>query len=269
MASLFESLRHGDERGLHAAIETMAARMTSWAKGELRKRGINARSDLQPESLVQSVMAGGFERILRNAKDPEHFEATIRLALKHKLIDRLKRGGAMGPVRAFADFREEAENAMAALPTNGPRFEADLDAHKEFAKFDRFHRALTGADGLDATQWKILEDHLVHERSLGDIANDLGIQREAAKQRYATIRRRALALVHGHIARGLSTIAKMVAQKAFLDRADLDAISGATGLSEADVVFTLADEIVPAIVAQYGTAGAQVVAGLLGSRHAA
>lgn len=267
MASIFESLRDGDERGLQSAIETMAARMTTWAKGELRKRGIAARADLQPESLVQSVMAGGFERIVRTAKDPEHFEATIRLALKHKLIDRLKRGGAMGPVRAFADFREETESALAALPANGPRFEADRDAHEEFAKFDRFRAALTGPDALDATQWKILEDHLVHARSLGDIANDLGIQREAAKQRYGTIRRRALAALHGPIASNLSAIARIVLQKAFIDRADLDAIGDATGLTEADVIFTLADEIVPAIISLYGTAGAQVVAGLLGSRH--
>ena len=63
-----------------------------------------------------------------------------------------------------------------------------------------------------------------------------------------------------------------VAANLFADRGysgvGVNEISEATGLSEADVVFTLADEIVPAIVAQFGTAGAQVVAGLLGSRHA-
>lgn len=266
MTYLFESLLSGDDRAVSTALEQLMDRMTSWARNELRKRGSPQRADLQPESLVQSVVASALQRILHSSKDAEHFEATLRQALKHKRIDRIKRGGAHGPVRAFADYREEVESAIASTPSPAIRSEEDADAVEDVARFDSFREVVCGPGGLDREQWKLLDSHLVRQVSLGDIAQGLGINREAAKQRYATVRRRALGAVHGHMARRLSMPARHVAHEAFVTRATVDSIGDALGMSEADVVFLFLDEIVPALSAQFGSLGMRVIAGLLGAR---
>jgi len=260
MAQLYEALLVGDGRSADRAVVEVLARMKTWARSELRRRGIAGGADLQSESIAHSAMGLGLHRLLLKAHDAEHFEALLRTALKHKLLDRLKRGGAAGRVRAFADFREDGDSAF---DPHAPRSESDHDARQERSKFRHLEAVLTAKGALTAEQWSLVEAHLVRDRTLGEIATELGIGREAAKQRYATVRRRALCAICDDVEPKLNRETRLVARQIFVERQALPMVADASEISEADVIFVSLEEIIPALFEAYGSFGTSIVGGLL------
>ncbi|MFO0828632.1 MAG: ECF-type sigma factor [Phycisphaerales bacterium] len=263
VAELYHVLVSGERVAVERAIAEIFKQLTAWASHELRRRGLRG-ADFQSDSLAGSAMRDGPQSLVERAKDAQHFEALLRTRLHGKIIDRVRKGGRNGRVRAFGDL---AENAI--LDPAAPHSEDDVDLHEheEEVGFERLRRVLLSPGGLSEEHWRLVEDHLVRQRSLGEIAGELGINRDAAKQRFATARRRAARAVFRDIEPRLSPETRAIASDAFTKRDDATTIAARHGLTEAEVLFVSLDVLVPLLMSRYGLTGTRVLTGLL-SRQA-
>ncbi|MBL9149695.1 MAG: hypothetical protein JNM94_13480 [Phycisphaerae bacterium] len=244
----------GDERS-HAAerdplrsneLQATLDRLEAAARAIIAKRGIPPRADVQPASVVQSVIARALDK-RPDANDGEHLLAILHTAVEQKIIDRLRRGGRAGRERTEADLGAPVDGVSPATQRS-----ATSDDEQGAVRL----RAIMSRAAPSAETARLVELHLFHDLSLGEAAKSLGISRDAAKDRYHSARSRILDALLVPLRRALAADDARVADAIFIERLDVAGAAAILGVEEATVRTRLTDAVIPAILAAYGSHGA-------------
>jgi DNA-directed RNA polymerase specialized sigma24 family protein len=238
---------------LHATL----SRLEASARAFLAKRGIPPRPDLQPASVVHSVVARALDR-RPDANDCEHLLAILHTAVEQKIIDRLRRGGRGGRERTEADLGAPVDGAAPATPRS-----ATADDEQGAVRL----RAILSRAAPSADTARLVELHLFQGLSLGEAAKSLGISRDAAKDRYHSARSRVLDALLVPLRRTLSPDDTRIADAIFSERLDVAGAAAALGLGESSVRERMTEAVIPAILAAYGSHGAAAMTTLAFSRR--
>lgn len=221
------------------------------------------RIDLQPESVVMSVMGRELEKLVEVCNDDQHLVARALRAIRNRYIDRL---------RARKDINPDSRNASGDRTTfdtpddqDGPRtIVADYEESR--AEHDALTRLVTRLAGACKTddERTMVEQFLLKAQPWSAIASQLGKNETAAKVAFSRLRQRLLETVMQPVQASLAPAEWAVVQAICIDRRSLpDAAEAARGTPQS-VLATFQTRILPALRTEYGAAGIESLIRLIG-----
>lgn len=172
-ADLLRRARAGDARAFDRLVDPCRARLQSY----LRLRGRSALAgDCDEEDLLQTVLERAWRLLPRfEARGPEALYRWLVSLARGAVLDRAKYLRAKGRDRV----RHLDSSAGTALAPRDPATSIPAAAarREEVARIDELLAVLSPA------QREVVERHLLEARTLGEIADELGIAKNAVWER--------------------------------------------------------------------------------------
>lgn len=240
---------------LNERAERIAAKMLG-AKAQ--------RVDLQPESVVMSVMARELPRLAVVCRDDQHLEARLVTAIRNRFIDRLraKKHFNQGP----QDERTRAEPADSDDGPGSVVIAFEQSGHEREA-LARLVRTLTAAC-KDEDERTMVVQFLVKNQSWSAVAAQLGKNETAAKVAFSRLRQRLLTRVTEPLRLSLSGPEWGVVQAICIERRTVGEAAAELGTTRERVMEVFQSRILPALRAEYGVAGIESLVRLIGKLKA-
>jgi DNA-directed RNA polymerase specialized sigma24 family protein len=260
-----ERLRSASKTEQGRAINSLYARINERAERmAVKMMGSKAqRVDLQPESVVMSVMAKELPKLAVVCNDDQHLEARLLRAIRNRFIDRLRARKDVNPDSRDADG--EQANFDTADGGDGPRsvvMAFEQSGHERDALLKLVCR-LTAACKSDDER-TMVEQFLVKNQSWSVIASQLGKNETAAKVAFSRLRQRLLEHVMEPLRFALSGPEWAVVQNLCVERRTLGEAAAAVGASTEHVMGVFQTRVLPALRAEYGAAGIESLVRLIG-----
>jgi DNA-directed RNA polymerase specialized sigma24 family protein len=255
-------------RGLLAVFRGDDQRAKEQAAAELRQLLVDyaavvlgsgrRRVDLDPESVVGSVIVRELPRAIRVCNDEDHLANLLRCAVRHKIYDRRGR-------KRPDDLFETALRRGPAVRQVGPATQA---AHLESCAGDRrSYESLVAhlrAADLSDRERQLIELFVLQGLSWKAVAAQLGMSDGAAKTAMSRLRATVLPYVfeqlHEDLAQDEWTIARML----LVDRATPKTVAAEIGSSEDEVRRLFVDRILSHVMGRYGKRGLELLLLLIG-----
>lgn len=227
------------------------------------------RVDLQPESVVASVIADELPNAIGRCQDEAHLRARLITAVQHKIIDRLRKGGDKGPPAQFSQ-RDMASSIAPASPAAdpGPRTQvADAESLAQAIEaHDRF-REIVLAHAKNPEERIILDEYVLVGKDWADIARSAGLTVDVAKQRLSRRRRGLLQEVCEPLRAQLDGESWAVAEGVIVERRSPAALAASLGITEQEVRDIFAARVVPEFKSLYGKDAYDGLLRLMGNKH--
>ena len=234
--------------------ERMAPRMLGAKAG---------RIDLDPNSVIISVLGRDLEKLVEASVDDRHLIARTLTAIRHRYIDRL---------RARKDINPDSRNASGDHTTfdtpasdDGPgTIVADFEQSiAEQEANTRLVTRLTLACKTDDER-TMVEQFLLKAQPWSAIASQLGKNETAAKVAFSRLRQRLLETVMLPLKPALAPDDWAIVQSICIDRRALPDAAAAVAGTPKSVLATFQTRILPALRAEYGAAGIESLIRLIG-----
>lgn len=182
---LLADLRSNDPQRIRGAIERLTDELAVHARAKIAER--RDQADFQPESIVQSVLLRELAPGTSDFKDTQHLNARLRLAVNHKIYDRVAKGGRAAELaRESCGPKDSEYEARAAGP--GPATQViglELSAQDRSLAIELESRLTTG---LDAEERRLVELCVLQGLEGKAAAAMIGISDAAARQRLSRMR---------------------------------------------------------------------------------
>jgi len=247
------------------AIDTLYVRINQRAERMAAKMlGSKAnRVDLQPESVVMSVMAKELPKLAVVCNDDQHLEARLLRAIRNRFIDRLRARKDVNP--DSRDAEGEQTNFDAAAAGAGPRsvIAAYEESRVEQEALGKMVIRLTAACKTNDER-TMVEQFLVKNQSWSSVASQLGKNETAAKVAFSRLRQRLLDHVMQPLQFALSGPEWAVVKCVCIDRRSLTEAANITGSNAPHVLAIFQSRVLPALRAEYGAAGIESLIRLIG-----
>jgi DNA-directed RNA polymerase specialized sigma24 family protein len=245
-------------QSLYQRINERAERMALKMMGEK-----SLRVDLQPESVVLSVMARELPKLAVVCNDDQHLEARLLRAIRNRFIDRLRARKDVNPDSRGDDG--ESENFDAMGTGEGPQsvviaFEQSIHEREALLKLVSRLTATCKSDD----ERTMVEQFLVKNQSWSAIAKQLGKNENAAKVAFSRLRQRLLESVLAPLRLAISGPEWAVVHHLCLERKSVEESAAAVGVDRAHVLTVFQTRILPALRAEYGAAGIESLVRLIG-----
>jgi DNA-directed RNA polymerase specialized sigma24 family protein len=238
--------------------EVLAKIYESLRAAALRSAPAGGRQvDYQADSVVQSVLCGPILSAVRRCGDEQHVEHLLRLAVRHKIIDRLR--------------KKKPGSLECGVDGGGvePVARGDLDSPSAGSVIDdrdglvRLAQALNGAVQSERDA-KLVSMAVMEDTAWEEVASALGIGLGAAKTAMTRLRPRLVGAAVEPLRRLVNGSQWEVVQAVLVDRLPLNAVAETTGLSADRVFLVIRDVVNPLLLDLYGGEAAAVIARLLG-----
>lgn len=227
------ALRGTDESARAGAIVELHRELVWWARRQLGAAA--ARVDLDPESIVQSVIARESARAVEAATDDHHLWARLRQAVDHKIIDRR---------------RAAQRHAMSPLEDVAARVYAAADSP------DGLPRATLGdviaSVASEPARRKILEAILIEGLTCAEVARANASTEEALRAMLTRARPALLRAVIEPLRTFLAADEWRLCQEIVASRRGIAEAGQILGWSDDEVEQHTGDGIVAGLVAVYG-----------------
>lgn len=260
--NVLDRLRSGSKTEQGRVIDSLYARLNQRAERiAARMLGPKARRvDLQPESVVMSVMAKELPKLAVVCQDDQHLEARLLRAIRNRFIDRLR-----ARKHVNADSRDERTRVDAVDTGDGPgsvvvAFEQSTHEREALAKLVRTLAAACKNDD----ERTMVEQFLVKNQSWSAVASQLGKNETAAKVAFSRLRQRLLEQVMEPLRFALSGPEWGVVQAICIERKTVVEAAASLATTQERVVDVFQSRILPALRAEYGVAGIESLVRLIG-----
>lgn len=261
-----DRLRSGSKTEQGRVIDSLYTKLNQRAERIAAKMlGSKARRvDLQPESVVMSVMAKELPRLAVVCVDDQHLEARLVRAIRNRFIDRLRIKKHVNQ-----DAGDERTRIDPLASDDGPgsvviAFEQSSHERDALAKLVRTLAAAC-KNGDERT---MVEQFLVRSQSWSAVASQLGKNEAAAKVAFSRLRQRLLEHVTEPLRFSLSGPEWAVVQAICVERRTVSDAAAALNTSQEHVLSVFQSRILPALRAEYGVAGIESLVRLIGKLKA-
>lgn len=243
---------------LYDRINVRAERMAQKMLGSKAQR-----VDLQPESVVMSVMAKELPKLAVVCNDDQHLEARLLRAIRNRFIDRLRARKDVNP-----DSRDAQGDQTSFDATDGAAGPRSVVVAYEQSDHERDALAklvfrLTGAC-KNEDERTMVEQFLVRNQSWSSVASQLGKNETAAKVAFSRLRQRLLEQVMEPLRFSLSGPEWAVIQSVCVERRSLSDAAVRVGTNPEHILSTFQTRVLPALRAEYGAAGIESLIRLIG-----
>ncbi|MBL9147771.1 MAG: hypothetical protein JNM94_03675 [Phycisphaerae bacterium] len=228
------SLR-GGEGDADAALLALRRDLVGWATHELGANG--RRAELDPESIVQSVLAREAVRAIGEAHDDHHLWARLRLAVRHKIIDRKRAIARRCNVELVDDVAIREDTTVEELVAEVPR--------RAFAD-------VVAAATDDPTRRHAIEAVFVEGRGTAEVAATCGLSDDALRAALSRIRPALARELVEPLREFLPADEWRFCNEVIVGRQPLEAAAAMVGWSVHEARERAGECIVAALVAVYG-----------------
>lgn len=221
------------------------------------------RVDLDPNSVIISVLGRDLEKLVEASVDDRHLIARTLTAIRHRYIDRL---------RARKDVNPHSRNASGDHTTfdtpgsdDGPgTIVADYEqsSAEQEANTRLVTRLALACKSED--ERTMVEQFLLKAQPWSAIASQLGKNETAAKVQFSRLRQRLLETVMLPLKPALAADDWAVVQAICIDRRSLPDAAASVGGTPKSVLTTFQERILPALRTEYGAAGIESLIRLIG-----
>ncbi len=243
---------------LYNRINQRAERMAAKMLGSKAQR-----VDLQPESVVMSVMVKELPKLAVVCNDDQHLEARLLRAIRNRFIDRLRARKDVNP--ESRDSKGEATSFDTTDGAAGPRsvVAAYEQSNHERDALAKLVSRLTGACKNDDER-TMVEQFLIRNQSWSAVASQLGKNETAAKVAFSRLRQRLLEQVMEPLRFVLTGPEWAVIQYVCIERRSLNDAAQKTGSTAQHIVGVFQSRVLPALRSEYGAAGIESLIRLIG-----
>lgn len=266
---LLERLRSSDAPTRDAALKEVLDLVARSVSGKLGPKARNI--ELQPESIAQSVVGAHLKRIVANAESDESVRRNLVGQAHRTMINRLRRLGAkqraalewlrlQGVSERDAIAMVSQEFAPGSIDTAGPSTQAEAN---EAAALDSV--AMRRLHALVERTFDSLEDrdlcrfYLIESRGAAEVGNMLGLQPGAIRTRTTRLRAKLGAAVIDAVRDTVPALAMQLAELVFVERASWRDACSSAGIDAANGAAAMRNEILPAIMREFGSEGCRVM----------
>jgi DNA-directed RNA polymerase specialized sigma24 family protein len=242
------SLRGGADTA-DAALLDLRRDLVGWAARELGSMG--RRVELDPESIVQSVLAREASRAIEEANDDRHLWSRLRLAVRHKIIDRKRALARRGNVEWTFDAAAREDATVEEIARDLPR---------------RAFGEVVAAAFDDATKRRAIEAVLLEGRGTADVARECGMSDDALRAALSRARPALARELIEPLREFLPADEWRFCQEVVVGRQSIDAAAALVGWTPAEARDRAGDCIVAGLVAVYGPGAATWLPRVLGLR---
>ena len=227
--------------------------------------GKRDRVDLQPESLIASVIKDHLDQALEASDGSEHAANNLKGAIRHKFLDRLRKGGKAGPALQFS--QREAGGPDPCADEAGPYtyvMESDrlrVDAQR----FEQFKRIVSDNCSDDADR-EVMQGYLFDRKGWTEVAKQSGLGEAAARKRLSRMRAKVLSGVLQPLREQMPAELWAIAEGAMVKRQSYDVLTAALGKSAEEIERCMARIVSDYIAELYGASCIEPIALLLPKR---
>jgi DNA-directed RNA polymerase specialized sigma24 family protein len=266
---VLSAARAQDDASLRRALQRLVDEVL--VPAAIRETGARRNQvEFLPESVVQSVIADDLARAIRECVDETHLRARLVRAIRHRVIDRTRKGGAAGAPRHWAIGPERGGQEPAAHSAERP---PAMALARESALLDETaYRSLCATilqAPRDRTDRLLLEGYVLEGRRWDDVASTAGVSSAAARQRLTRLRSALLAKLCLPLRTMLDGESWAIAEALLVHRRAPADVGIALGLSSVQVERICRQRIVPTLALLHGDRGVTAILRLLGNRRLA
>ena len=251
----------GDDQGMHKLIDEL---LLPYAKRV--SSGKKDRVDLQPESLIASVIEDHLDEAIQASGGSEHAVNNLRQAIKYKFLDRLRKGGKAGQPDQFS--QGDPDNSYDPQANQfGPMtiVEADDTAHADEKRHEHFCELVLGVCSDDADR-VILTGYLIGGEGWPDVAQEAGLSEPAARKRMSRLRGQVLTRLIEGVRDELNAEMWVIAEGAMINRQPAQVLAQAVGRTEQQVERMMMSVVTDCLALRYGAAAIEPIGKLLPKR---
>lgn len=258
---LLAELRSNDPHRVRNAIERLTDELAVHARAKLAER--RDRADFQPESIVQSVLLKELAPGTSGFKDAQHLNARLRLAVNHKIYDRVAKGGHAAEI---ARERHGTNDDEFEAPATGPGpatqvIGIELSAQDKILAIELEKRL--SAD-LDTEERRLVELCVLQGLDGRTAAATLGISDAAARQRLSRLRQQLRGRALEPLQAKLSSVEWAALHACLVQRMAPQTVARLLGVSEQELGNILERLIVEEVPRVLGRRGVEIFNRLLG-----
>lgn len=221
------------------------------------------RVDLQPESVVISVLVKELPKLAVVCNDDQHLEARLLRAIRNRFIDRLRARKEINP--DSRDARGDQTTFDTPDDADGPRsiIVAFEESRVEQEALARLVTRLTAACKTNDER-TMVEQFLVKNQPWSSIASQLGKNETAAKVAFSRLRQRLLDHVMQPLRPSLSGPEWVIVQALCIDRRSLPETAVLASSTPQSVHNIFQTRVLAALKVEYGQAGIESLIRLIG-----
>lgn len=214
------------------------------------------RADLNPESVVLSVLGGQLGRVVVRCNSDEHLLAFLKVAVKHKYLDRLK----------SRQSRNADDDLVVPASGPGPATHAFLaeSAMHDIGGYSRLVDVLKRACSSDADE-VMVGQFLLADKGWSAVAEQLNKKVSAAKVAFHRLRENLLIAAIGPLEQVLPPAEWRVARAVCIERLSPASAAEMLDIPEDTLRQTFQSRVLPELRALYGSPGVSVIHRLMGT----
>jgi RNA polymerase sigma factor (sigma-70 family) len=239
-------------------VAALREELVRYAAADLGPRGRQA--GFEPDSVVQSVWRGEFERACERCPDDAGVRHWLQRAVKNEIVDRTRKKRAD---QLPADSAGAAFDPQDSAP--GPRTEL-IAAEERRASADALERLLARLRDQAVTEAErtMLELFAIDRLSWREVAVRIGCTDGAARVKMNRLRGRILGPLFAPLRQRLEAGDWRIAELLLVDRQAEEAVATLMGHTASGLREAMERRIAPAIIAEFGAASVPLLLRLTG-----
>ncbi len=259
------SHRAGHQDDLRRAIDRLVSEvLLPTARAQLggKKNQVN----LQPDSVVQSVLLDELPKAMEQCETEDHLRARLAQAVRHRVIDRTRKGGRAGSPEHESQRPEGAPAFDGAARGRSPLSElASRESDLRHAdSYEQFACWLLEQAGGDQADEALLRLYVLGGAPWAGVAEAAGLSEAAARKRLSRMRSRLMPAIIEPLRDELDSRTWLIAEGLFIRHEGPVLLARSSGLEESAIERSLGQEIAPALKRLYGVPSLEPIWRLVG-----
>lgn len=259
---LLSRLRSADESEFRQALEDLTDLLVSQARAELA--GKRDRVDVIPESVAQSVIVGELGQLgsLR-IENGEHLIGRMRLAIRHKIRTRLRKGGKAGqPIQSSQASPNSLTDGASQGPGPGTVVASRDEQQNETTRASKLRQRLLA--GQDPQAQQMIEFCVFRGWDARRAAEHIGCSHDALRARLSRAKKALRTALLDPVRAAVEPQQWAILNGVLIEQIAPSRLSSVLGLTPEELSSSFEDLLSGAVLDELGADGMEVLHRLLG-----